>query len=163
MTYCDTASALSLSRWGSKKAQASLSKQGLPTPAGPSGERKSAGKTLKPIHAYARSPIRREKKRRQALQAKDCLRPQPHQEREKAQASLSNQELPTHAGPSGEKMHGERPPKAGTPCKPASRNFINAWGMARKGQNPMQTSFREFQKCMGKGLQRPDPHANKLS
>ena len=55
-------------------------------------------------------------------------------------------------------LHGEWPPKARTPCNPASGSFIFAWGTAAKGQIPMQSSIREFHICMGYGRKRPEPH-----
>ncbi|MBR4209465.1 MAG: hypothetical protein IKQ96_04505 [Lachnospiraceae bacterium] len=60
------------------------------------------------------------------------------------------------------KMHGEWPEKGSIPCNSASWCFKNAWGMARKGKNPMQTSFPVLQKCMGDRPKREEPHANQL-
>ena len=59
-------------------------------------------------------------------------------------------------------MHGEWPERARTPCNLAYWSFIDAWGMATKGQNPMQTRFRKHYKCMGIGSKEPEPHAIQL-
>ena len=56
-------------------------------------------------------------------------------------------------------MHGGWPQKGRTPCNLVFGSFINAWGMALKGRNPMQSSRRKFHKCMGDGPKRAEPHA----
>ena len=38
-------------------------------------------------------------------------------------------------------------------------SLIDAWGIALKGRNPMQSNLRKLHKCMGKGPERPEPHA----